>query len=361
MSRQEGKRQSDKKQEKNYQISQRNIQITNESNHSNGRYQTTNLTENESSQKRSKQTLQDKINKIKAQYGKELSSKDGRKTKENEKNSSTSQKINNYRVVSQNESSSASKTSKPTNVKDYSHKKFGIRIKRSQMEQPVQMDDDKEYKIINKTEPNSLVNKNLKSRYDSKTSNLNKNPNKGRIYISGTSQSNKISESNKYERNYTNDKKNSSDIKITSNKRNLINKKQLTTPVLRPTNSANKSTSMPSNNVRNSNTISHSIKDIKRSPIKPYVLNERKCDVITYEPKMPRYNNDTTEKAELRSSTKDNHTMVVTRNVTKELKTVADLPKSVKTYHRYNYNYNPNISNTGTHSIVVTNKKEKRR
>ena len=44
------------------------------------------------------------INKIKAQYGKELSSKDGRKTKENEKNSSTSQKINNYRVVSQNES-----------------------------------------------------------------------------------------------------------------------------------------------------------------------------------------------------------------------------------------------------------------
>ena len=138
-----------------------------------------------------------------------------------------------------------------------------------------------------------------------------------------------------------------------------INKKHLTTPVIKPTTSSKKSVSTPSDHIRN-NTKSHSIKEIKRSPIKPYVLNVRKCDVIRYEAKKQKYNNDTSGKIDLKSLTKDNHSIMVTRNVTKEFKTVADLPKSVKTYHRYNYNYNPNISNTGTHSIDATHKRVKK-
>ena len=55
-----------------------------------------------------------------------------------------------------------------------------------------------------------------------------------------------------------------------------------------------------------------------------------------------------------------NHSIKITRNVTKELKTIADVPDSGRPKHRYNYKRDPNLPNITSHSIDATKKKPKK-
>ena len=97
------------------------------------------------------------------------------------------------------------------------------------------------------------------------------------------------------------------------------------------------------------NTILHSIVDIKKSPEKSYVLNERKTDTIRYERKSRKTYN-------INKDSNENHKIYETKNIKKERKTIADLPGNQNSYYKYNYTINRNISNKGTLSIDETKK-----
>ena len=158
---------------------------------------------------------------------------------------------------------------------------------------------------------------------------------------------------NRYQNNYTRYNQNTEpNIKIKGNKKSLINKKNLTTPALE------RASSVPSSHTRN-NTSSLSIDETNKHPKKPYALNVRKHDVITHQIRIKiKYNNSTTPQKDGLINA-DNHSIIETKNVTKELKTIADIPGD-NIYHRYSYKYNPNISNIGSYSIDETNKKPKK-
>ena len=295
-------------------------------------------------------STQYKINLSKDQSGKDNSGSKGSRIKE------SIQKINNYRRINQKEKEQ-NESEKATNSKEIDHKKWGIR-KRQADSTP----------SIPPKESNKIIMISNQPKYQSKTSQMQPNKytsnsnSKTNINISGSSQSNYVitdGNTNMHQSNYT--LKTEPSIKINSTKKTLVNKKQLTSPVLRSNDPSKKSTSLPSNHMRN-NTVSHSIVDIKKSPKKPYVLHERKCDVIRHEVKYKiKYNNSNLKGEDKPVINSDNHTIFVTKNVTKELKTIADVPNAPgNKYHRYNYNYNPNISNTVTHSIDATRKKPKK-
>ena len=280
-------------------------------------------------------STQYKISLSKDQLGKDNSGSKGSRIKE------SIQKINNYRRINQKEKEQ-NESEKATNSKEIDHKKWGIR--KRQADSTPSIPPKEGNKIIMISNQPKYLSKTSQMQPNKYTSNSNS---KANINISGSSQSNYVitnGNTNKYQSNYT--MKTEPPIKITSTKKTLVNKKQLTSPVLRSNVPSKQSTSLPNNHMRN-NTVSHSIVEIKKSPKKPYVLHERKCDVIRHEVKYKiKYNN---------------HTIFVTKNITKELKTIADVPNtSGNKYHRYNYNYNPNISNTVTHSIDATRKKPKK-
>ena len=192
------------------------------------------------------------------------------------------------------------------------------------------------------------------SNYSLSQKNLNINKN-------SLSQSNTL---NSYKRSQNNDYSKKNIVPI---KKNLENKKQLNDDILRtnsvsniyiPKYNENKSSlSLTQNSFTSrSNTVLHSIIDIKNSPKKTYVLNVRKTDVIK--------DNKRHKKAYIYGAVDDNnplinnanHKIYERRNVTKEKKTIADLPDDAIIQHRYNYNYDPNLSNTQSLSIDETNK-----
>ena len=130
-------------------------------------------------------------------------------------------------------------------------------------------------------------------------------------------------------------------VPVISNKKKVVNN-----PLYR--------SSSPPNEMRG-NISSHSIVDIKNAPKKTYVLNERKNEIIRYKVGHKRRNID-----DLNSYIKQaasNHSLKVTRNVTKEFRTVADLPEPKKTKHTYNLSYNPNTTNLASRSIDATSSK----
>ena len=106
------------------------------------------------------------------------------------------------------------------------------------------------------------------------------------------------------------------------------------------------------------NTVSHAIIDIKRAERKPYVLNERKIDIIKFSPNNYLRYNTSKEKPEPYKGS-NNHSIIITKNVTKEYKTVADIPDK-KAHHRYNYSHDPNLKNTSSHKIDATKKEPKK-
>ena len=113
------------------------------------------------------------------------------------------------------------------------------------------------------------------------------------------------------------------------------------------------------NNFRN-NTVSHKIVDIKRGEPKPYVLNERKTDIISFRPNALRKYSFSNNWDDIPLKSDKNHSIITTRNVTKEYKTVADLPPTKKIHHQYNISHDPNLKNTGSHKIDATKKEIKK-
>ena len=270
------------------------------------------------------------------------------------------QKVNNYRLVNRDDPSPSGTI---TNIKDIPHKKWGIRVRHFDATPPVSSHEEKN-KIIVKREPSIISNDHLNTTYNSKTSiPYNKKNSKysnysgNNVYISGSSQSNAISIANNgdnYQNNYTSYNQNTEpNIRIKGNKKSLVNKKNLTIPVI------DRSSSVPSSHLRN-NTSSLSIDETNKHPKQPYVLNVRKHEVIKHQARIKiKYNNSTTPPKDGLINI-NNHSIIETKNVTKELKTIADAPYGDNIYHRYSYKYDPNISNIGSHSIDETNKKPKK-
>ena len=182
-------------------------------------------------------------------------------------------------------------------------------------------------------------------------------------------------------RNTNNNQNQNKEIQLISNKRTVIrNKKPLSPlPVTRSGNppinydSRNLTKKVekrininsPDSNTTNKNslrhnTVSHKIVDIKRGEPKPYVLNERKTDIISFRPNALRKYSFSNNWNDLPLKSDKNHSIITTRNVTKEYKTVADLPPTKKIHHHYNISHDPNIKNTGSHKIDATKKEAKK-
>lgn len=279
-----------------------------------------------------------------------------------------SRQNNNYQVYKGDSNTPV----KDTNSKDISHKKYGIRTRHFQAPPIYSPQSIKETRIIVKREPNVISNsKNY--NYQSKTSqnqankNIRNNNNDGSISLFGGSQSNYVfvkNTNNKYQSNYKNqNKKYEQNLTTPGNKRNLDIKNQYksSSNIFKGKNGDERIVYSKATNLQN-NVSSISIIDIKKKSPKPYVLNERKLDLIQYKPKSrKKYDVDLNGSVDAKTiDSANNHAIYVNRNVTKEYKTIADLPANQKVHHRYNYNHNPNLSNTATHSIDATRKKPKK-
>ena len=115
-----------------------------------------------------------------------------------------------------------------------------------------------------------------------------------------------------------------------------------------------------SDNIPRNNTVSILIDQTGRIPKKEYVLNVRKLDTIKDNRRHKQTYNDAIEGEDKPISTTFNHNIIIVKNVTKDLRTVADVGDNEKIIHRYNYNYVPGIPNTGTHSIDESGKIQKK-
>ena len=186
-------------------------------------------------------------------------------------------------------------------------------------------------------------------------------------------------------RNANNNQNQKKEIQLISNKRTVIRnkrplspnantrpnalppnydqKRNLTKKVEKPT-TRNNNMNLPDTTDKNKfrhNTVSHKIVDIKKVEHKPYVLNERKTDKISFHPSAFMKYNATNSKDKNEPYKNDkNHSIIVTRNVTREYKTVADIPSTQQVHHRYNFSHDPNLKNTESHKIDATKKEPKK-
>lgn len=99
----------------------------------------------------------------------------------------------------------------------------------------------------------------------------------------------------------------------------------------------------PDSNIPRNNTVSILIDETGRIPKKEYVLNVRKLDTIKDNRRHKQTYNDAIEGEDKPISTTFNHNVIVVKNVTKDLRTVADVGDNEKIIHRYSYNYVPGI------------------
>ena len=183
-------------------------------------------------------------------------------------------------------------------------------------------------------------------------------------------------------RNTNQNQNQNKEIQLISNKRNIIRNKKplsplpdtrrvnhpptydpkgnLTTKVEKTTTRIN--ISSPDTNNKNNlrhNTVSHKIVDIKKGERKPYILNERKTDIISFQPSAFRKYSLSNKWDDTPYKSDKNHSIVTIRNVTREYKTVVDVPSS-KIHHQYNISHDPNLKNTGSHKIDATKKEPKK-
>ena len=232
--------------------------------------------------------------------------------------------------------------------------------------------------IFNNNTNNSISQKYLNSSRGTRSIYTSENNSGQNTYFEGSSQSNTLNNYRRNGRSGNNDnKKEDSKITITSYKTNIVNNKQLNNKKFRANNDLQKidqpykssttqrnnkqSFSVPQNsNTSRKNTTFHSIIELRKSPKQSYVLNVRKTDIIKSGRKHRKSYNYSKNDDNKPFVSSENHKIFERRNVTKERKTVADLPEGKKILHRYNYNYNPNISNNSVHSIDETSKKPKK-
>ena len=107
------------------------------------------------------------------------------------------------------------------------------------------------------------------------------------------------------------------------------------------------------------NISSITINDTGKIPKKQYVLHVRKLDRIRSKSRMRiAYINDMEEKGPVKSGF--NHKMLVTKNVTREFRTINDIKDGEKVSHRYSYSNLSSISNIGRKEIKENIKSPKK-
>lgn len=144
---------------------------------------------------------------------------------------------------------------------------------------------------------------------------------------------------------------NPSSSRLNSLPQNYDPKRNLTKKVEKTTSRLGELDSNKKGGYRN-NTVSHAIIDIKRTERKPYVLNERKTDIIKFNPNHFLKYNNSKEKTEPYKGG-NNHSIIVTKNVTND-------SSDKKAHHRYNHSLDPNLKNTYSHKIDMTKKEPKK-
>ena len=237
----------------------------------------------------------------------------------------------------------------------------GIRPSQAQREADVlekqrQNQQDEMIEIIDKTDYSKINNnKNIKLRPNKKVLiNRKKETNtevKPNLQTSGINQIN-------IRRNSNNNQQNKNNIQLIPNKKTVIvnPKIQNSLPVAQNPKLRNYSKKEekpiinPQENKRSTrnNTVSHTIIEKRKTEPKPYVLNERKTDVIKFSPRaLQKYNDSIIGNKDEPYRSNDNHRMIVTRNVTKE-------------DQRNKHSHDPNLKNTSSHKIDVTKKEPKK-
>lgn len=107
--------------------------------------------------------------------------------------------------------------------------------------------------------------------------------------------------------------------------------------------------------LKRNNTFIYFIDETGKIPKKEYVLNVRKLDIIKDNRRHKRTYNDTfTPESSKPFISEYNHKTVVIKNVTKDLKTVADVDYKIN--HRYNYTNLTAIPNKSFHTINESGK-----
>ena len=236
----------------------------------------------------------------------------------------------------------------------------GIRPSQAQreadaLEKQRQNQQDEMIEIIDKTDYSKINNnKNIKLRPNKKVLiNRKKETNtelKPNLQTSGINQIN-------IRRNSNNNQQNKNNIQLIPNKKTVIvnPKVQNSLPVAQNPKLRNYSKKEekpiinPQENKRSTrnNTVSHTIIEKRKTEPKPYVLKERKTDVIKFSHRaLQKYNDSIIGNKDEPYRSNDNHRMIVTRNVTKE--------------DRTKHSYDPNLKNTSSHKIDVTKKEPKK-
>ena len=246
-------------------------------------------------------------------------------------------KINNNYYNSYNYNSNSNSNS---NIKNLSTSKTSkiLEIKNNQYK-PERNFSQKTYVISTSNKKNEPKSNNVSSykiyqNNDYKNEDINKKIHLKKSYIidikplnTSSLRPNSVSKQTQSYKSYTIEK-NNNDRKNSPNPQNII--------------------SSPRNN-----TILHTIVDIKKSPVKTYVLNERKTDTIRYERKNRKIYN-------INKNSYENHKIYETKNIKKERKAITNLSGNHNSSYQYNYNYNTNISNKGKLSINESKKNPKR-
>ena len=255
---------------------------------------------------------------------------------------------------------SASKTS---TIKESESKKYGMIGRRGYGTSSIPIDTNKysRSKVIVKKEP-IITNYTTKYKYDSKTSSVNSsnfnidNYTKNNAFLSGPSQTSYISTNNdlnKYRRNYyvsNTNKKDDSNSLINSNRRLLINTtSHLSKPV------TTKITSIPTSKYRN-NTSSRTNHFLSKN-YQYNNLNDRSSDTNRYSLNSYQRSSITTNSLLGENPLQKNyrnHTYVVSKSVSKNLNSGADININRR------FESSKNLPNIGIHSIDVSKRKERK-
>ena len=185
---------------------------------------------------------------------------------------------------------------------------------------------------------------------------------KPNIIITGSSQSNatQIVNTNQVNNRRNNNQPNK-DIQLIPNKKTVIRnpKSQSQAPIPKPTSFRNYSKPVENKDINNpdsnkekkgfrNNTVSHSIIENRKQERKPYVLNERKTDVISFNPRAFQRYNAVGDKNEPYKGN-NNHNYIETKNIDEK-----------KAQRKYNMSHDPNFKNTLSHKIDATKKEPKK-
>ncbi len=241
-----------------------------------------------------------------------------------------------------------------------------------ELERQRQNQKEEMIEIIDKTDYSKINNQNIKLRPNKKVLiNRKKETNtesKPITIKSGSNQQNLTSNANQINNRRNPNQQNKENIQLIPNKRKVLRNQKvqpaIQVPQIKNLRNYSKKEEKPVINSQDSkksarnNTVSHTIIEKRKTEPKPYVLNERRTDIIKFSPRaLQKYNDSIIGNKDEPYRSNNNHNMTVIKNVTKEVKTILDIPEI---HHRYKYIHDPNLKNTSSHKIDATKKEPKK-